>query len=504
MDYPCKVGYSARIQFRGLNNKNNALCIYEFKDEFLQEFTMLIKNFASVAVLAVMLPASQSMAASHDRILATSVLPDAKPGECYAQVVIPAQWETKTEQLLVTPVSEKVSVTDVVFESAETSITEKEAFTQIKVVPTKFREEIEEVEVAKASTVWVTDLGKKGIPASPALLAGAKTNGVNLTGAAVGACYKEYYTAAKYEETTKEVLIKEESEEIKIAPAQFEEIEETVVVKQASKKKVYRPAEYETIEERIQVEPAKAVWKKGEGPIQKIDYMTGEIMCLVEIPAVYKTISKKVLKTASIIDLVEVPEETKAVKVNKLVSDATIDKIKIPAEYQTVKLTNKVSDASFTWTAGSASNGGTYTGNQICLQEIPAKFEKIKKMVVDAPATVEEEKVEPVAKLIKVSNVSAPAKEVRQLVQAEYKSVEKRIKVAAERLEWRPILCKTNMGPGINKRIQQALKDAGVYNGPIDGAVGKGTMSAIEKYQNEKGMATGGITIDVLEKLGVM
>ena len=465
---------------------------------------MLIKNFASVAVLAVMLPASHAMAASHDRIDATDVLPDAKPGECYAKVIVPAQWETVTEQLLVKPVSEKVSVTDAVFDTAETSVIEKEAFTEIKVVPAKFREEIEEVEVAKASSVWVTDLGNKGIPASPALLAGAKTNGVNLEGAAVGACYKEYFTPAKYEETTKEVLVKEESEEIKIAPAQFEETEETVVVVQASQKKVYRPAEYETIEERIEVEPAKAVWKKGEGPIQKIDYSTGEIMCLVQVPAVYKTVTKKVLKAASTIDLVQVPEETKAVKVNKLVSDATIDKIKIPAEYKTVKLTNKVADASFTWTAGPAYAGATHTGNQICLKEIPAKFEKLKKLVVDAPATVEENKVEPVAKLIKVKNVAQPAKEIRQLVQAEYSAVEKQVKVAAERLEWRPILCRTNMGPDINKRIQQALKDAGVYNGPIDGAVGKGTMSAIEKYQKDNGMATGGITIDVLEKLNVM
>lgn len=465
---------------------------------------MLIKNFASVAVLAVLLPASQAMAASHDRISATAVLPDAKPGECYAQVVVPALWETKTEQLLVKPVSEKVSVTDAVFDTAETSIVEKEAFTKIEVVPAKFREEIEEVEVSKASNVWVTDLGNKGIPASPALLAGAKTNGVSLEGAAVGACYKEYYNPARYEETTKEVLVKEESEEIKIAPAQFEETEETVVVVQASQKKVYRPAEYETIEEKIEVEPAKAVWKKGEGPIQKIDYSTGEIMCLVQVPAVYKTISKKVLKAASTIDLVQIPEETKAVKVNKLVSDATIDKVKIPAEYKTVKLTNKVADASFTWTAGSASNGGTYTGNQICLKEIPAKYEKLKKLVVDTPATIEENKVASVAKLIKVRNVIAPAKEVKKLVQAEYKAVDTQVKVAAERLEWHPILCRTNMGPGINKRIQQALKDAGVYNGPIDGAVGRGTMSAVEKYQSENGMATGGITIDVLEKLGVM
>lgn len=463
---------------------------------------MLIRNFASVAVLALVLPASTVIAA--DRIDATDTLPDAKPGECYAKVIIPAKYEVTTETVLVKPVSEKVTVAPAVFESAEKSIVEKEAYTKISVVPTKFREEVEKVEVAKASTAWVTDLGKKGIPASPALLAGAKTNGVDLAGAAVGACYKEYYTPAKYEETSKEVLVKEESEEIKVAPAQFEEAEEVVVVKQASKKKVYVPAQYETIEERIEVEPAKAVWKKGDGPITKIDNTTGEIMCLVQVPAVFKTVTKTVLKAESSIDLVEVPEETQAIKVSKLVSDATVDKVKIPAEYKTVKLTNKISDASFTWTAGSASEGGTYTGNQICLKEIPAKYEEVKKLVVDTPATIEEDVISPVAKLIKVSNVLTPAKESRQLVQAQYKTVEKTTRTASERLEWRPILCRTNMGPGINKRIQQALKDAGVYNGAVDGNVGKGTMAAVEKYQKDNGLATGGITIDMLKKLGVM
>ncbi len=471
---------------------------------------MLIRSFASVAVLALVLPASQAMAASHgkeampDRIDATGVLPNAQPGECYAKVIVPAVFESVTETVLVKPVSETVSVIPAVFDTAEKSVIEKEAFTTIKVVPAKFREEVEEVEISKAGTTWVTDLGNKGIPASPALLAGAKTNGVDLSGAAVGACYKEYYIPAKFEETSKEVLVKEESEEIKVAPAQFEETEETVVVKQASQKKIYIPAEYETIEERIEVEAAKAVWKKGDGPITKIDNSTGEIMCLVQVPAVYKTITKKVLKSAAKIDLVEIPEETRAVKVSKLVSDATIDKVKIPAEYKTVTLTNKVSDASFTWTAGTASDGGTYTGNQVCLKEVPAKYAQVKKLVVDTPAEIEEDVMSPVAKLIKVSNVITPAKEERKLVQAEYKTIEKSTKIAAERLEWRPILCRTNMGPDINKRIQQALKDAGVYTGPIDGAVGKGTMSAVERYQQENGMATGGITIDMLEKLGVM
>ncbi len=469
---------------------------------------MFNKSFASAAVLALLLPATQAMAASHegkkaDRIDATNTLPDAKPGECFAKVIVPAEYDTKTEEVMIKPETEKVEIKPAIFDTAEKSIVAKEGFTKIKVIPAKFREEFEEVEISKASTSWVTGL-KKGIPASPALLAGAKTNGIDITSASVGSCYQEYYVPAKYEKTEKDVLAKEESEEIKVAPAQFEEAEETVVVTQASKKKVYKPAEYEVVEEKIEIEPAKAVWKKGDGPITKIDNSTGEIMCLIQVPAKYKVIKKTVLKTPPSIDLVEVPEETKAIKINKLVSDATVDKVKIPAEYKKVTLTNKISDAAFTWRASGTEGEGTYTGNQICLKEVPAKFAKIKKLVIDTAATVEEEKVEPVAKLIKVSNVATPAEEIRTKVPAEFATVEKRAKVSSERLEWRRVLCKTNMGADINKKIQQALKDAGVYEGTVDGNFGKGSMKAVEKFQKENGMATGGLTIDVLEKLGVM
>ena len=227
-------------------------------------------------------------------------------------------------------------------------------------------------------------------------------------------------------------------------------------------------------------------------------------MCLIQIPAKYKIIKKTVLKTEPAIDLIEVPAETKALKVKKLVSDATVDKVKIPAEYKKVTITKKVSDPLFTWRATATNGDGRYTGNQICLKEIPARFAKVKKLVVDTAATVVEEKVDPVTNLIKVASIATEAEEVRTKVPAEFKDVEKRSKISDERLEWRRVLYKTNMGSDINKRIQQALKDAGVYRGPVDGAIGRGTMISVEKFQKENGLPTGGLTINVLEKLGVM
>ena len=81
------------------------------------------------------------------------------------------------------------------------------------------------------------------------------------------------------------VLVKEASERIEIIPAQYEWVEERVLVEAASSRLVEVPAKYAWQEERVVVKPAHTVWKKGNGPIEKVDNITGEIMCLVEVPA---------------------------------------------------------------------------------------------------------------------------------------------------------------------------------------------------------------------------
>ena len=63
---------------------------------------------------------------------------------------------------------------------------------------------------------------------------------------------------------------------------------------------------------------------------------TGEIMCLVEEPAVYKTVRKKVIKTPATTRTVEIPAEYKTVKVNKLVKAAEQDGASVVCGIKTV------------------------------------------------------------------------------------------------------------------------------------------------------------------------
>ncbi len=292
----------------------------------------------------------------------------------------------------------------------------------------------------------------------------AAMNGMELLppNAKPGECYAKVFVPPSYKEETEQVLVKEAYEKIEIIPAQYEWVEEKVLVKEASEKIEVIPAEYETVEEKVMVKPASeklevvpaefatveervmdqpahVIWKPGRGLIERVDYATGEIMCLVEVPATFKTIKKQVVKTPVTVKKTEVPAEYVTIKKRVVKTPATTRKVEIPAEYKTVK----------------------------------------------------------------VQKLVTPAQEKRIPVPAEYQTITKRIKVSEGRMEWQAVLCETNVTPEIVKNIQSALLNAGYNPGQIDGALGVATMSAVESFQKDKGLPVGNLTMETLRALGV-
>ncbi|SMC87532.1 Putative peptidoglycan binding domain-containing protein [Desulfocicer vacuolatum DSM 3385] len=245
---------------------------------------------------------------------------------------------------------------------------------------------------------------------------------------------------AEYGYKEKEVLVKESSERLQVIPAQYGWETEKVLVKEASYKMVNVPAQYTWEEETILLKPAHTIWKKGEGLVEKVDNNTGEIMCLVEVPATYKTVKKKTLKTAATSKRIEIPAQYKTVKRKVLISPATVKKIVIPAEYKTVK---------------------------------------VKEMIT-------------------------PPREERITIPAEYTTIERTEKLTDGKLEWRRVLCETNMGEDIITRLQTALRNNGHDPVFIDGVMGWRTTKALKAYQKEKGLAVGNITYETLESLKIV
>jgi hypothetical protein len=245
---------------------------------------------------------------------------------------------------------------------------------------------------------------------------------------------------ASYTPATEEVLVRPETKKYEAIPATYKTVTERVLVKPATKKLVEVPAKFEKQTERILVKAGYTTWKKGTGPIQKIDESTGEIMCLVEVPPVYKNVTKTVQ-----------------------VAPATVREMEVPAVYKTVK-----------------------------------------KQVIDQQASTREIVIPAEYKTVSVNRLAQPAREVKTPIPAVYQTVERREMIAAGGLEWRSILCDTNITRGRIMEIQRALAAAGFNPGPIDGSVQKRTMSAVNAYQRANGLPVDKyLNIETVRALGV-
>ncbi len=244
---------------------------------------------------------------------------------------------------------------------------------------------------------------------------------------------------AKYTWATKKVLVKEASERIVAVPATYKTIVEKIMVSPASEKLVSVPATYDTVTEKVLVSEAQTVWKKGRGPIEKLDNATCEILCLVKIPAVYKTITKRVLKA---------PATTKSIPV-------------------------------------------------------PAVFKKVTKKVLDQPATTKVVTIPAKYKIVKVRELVEPASVKRTTIPEQYRTVQKKVQISDASLKWQPVLCKSSATKVNIKSVQESLKASGFNPGPIDGIMGWRTKAALNKFQKSNGLSTGALTQETLSALGL-
>ncbi len=435
----------------------------------------------------------------------TQILPDAKPGECYAKVITPAQFSTKSAEVVIQQASERIETIEPVYEKIEQSIVIKESSQQLSVVPAEFAPNTEKVEIKAVEKSWTTKVGNKTIPASPDAIEHIARSGVDTDAVEAGGCFIEYFKDAEYKVEKVRVMTKPASEEINLLPAEYETTEERIIVKQASSEVVDVPAIYRTQTESVLVEPARSVWKDDCGVIERVDNATGEVMCLVEVPARYETLTKTVLDTPATTKSVNVPAVYKTIKVERLVKPASEERKEVAAEFTTVDKQVKVSEPVFFWLAkGEAVDDGvTATGREICLTERPAEFASVDRQVLGKPASVTAETVPARYQTIQVDRLITPGSESRTVIPARTKTVTTQVQTSPAKVEWRKVLCEVNMTPEVITELQRALKREGFDPGPIDGVVGVGTVRAMERYQTEEGIDKGGITYEALKRLKV-
>jgi len=135
--------------------------------------------------------------------------------------------------------------------------------------------------------------------------------------------------------------------------------------------------------------------------------------------------------------------------------------------------------------------------------EIPAAYKTVKVRKMVSPPKIVDEEIPAEYRMIKVRKMVTPPSERRIPIPEEYVTVTKRVKVSDSHLEWRPILCETNTTPDVVRRLQTALNREGYNPGPIDGVLGSSTMNAVQRYQQDKGLPSGQVTIRTLKELNV-
>jgi hypothetical protein len=238
----------------------------------------------AVAVIGLAMPAR-----AEDNSDGLLFPPNAKPGECYTRVFVPAAYKTTSETVLSKNAYEKIDVLPAQFGSEEKTVVAKEASERLEVIP------------------------------------------------------------ATYEWVEERVMVKPASKKLVEVPAQFDTVTERVLespahtiwkkgrgpIEQVSNSTgeimclIEVPATYKTISKRVVTSPAT----------------TRE----VEIPAEYKTVRKQVMKTPPSTRVVKIPAEYQSIRIGTVVSPAQVKTTQVPAVYQTVTKTMKVADGRMEW-----------------------------------------------------------------------------------------------------------------------------------------------------------
>ena len=381
-----------------------------------------------------------------------------QPGECYSRCLAPAVYEDVQEEIEVSPAREKTEIIPAAYDWVNKEVLVKEASEKIKTIP------------------------------------------------------------AKYDWREEQVLVRDESEELRAIPARYEWREETVTVKDASENLRSVPAKYDWRNEQVQVSPEvvnitisnpgfsevreqvlvkapSAKWIKKATHCTPDDVRMGltdcDTLCYVAVPALYKTVIKKIPndcsgKIGGCRQEVVIPPEYKTVRTKVVVEPARTETISIPPEYKTIRKEVIVEPAR--------------TESVV----VPAKYKNVRKKVVVEPARTETISVPAEYKTIKVKQIVQEAQERTTSIPPEYRTITKKVKVSDSKIVWRAALCEDKAVDTKIKQVQNVLSQEGFYSGVINGIMTRSTKDGVRDYQMQNGLPQGGgLTIETLEMMGI-
>lgn len=310
---------------------------------------------------------------------------------------------------------------------------------------------------------------------------------------------------AVYGEEMREVLVREERVEYVTVPASYRTVTETVILKAASVRTETVPAVYETITERVLVREAHYEWRRGvpkdQRPTDPNHYKvlsTGEVLCLVEVPAEYSTVTRQVLRTPERTVQIQIPAETQVVTRQVIDQEARVEKRVIPAEYRSVRVRVVV----------TKERVETYT--------IPATYKTVTKQRMVHDTRFQWREILCADKASYATPPPPPPRPPRPPSGGGYgedcfdsckgPSAAAGMYGAAPEAGPRPYVDESarqvRVTPQLVRDMQSALGLRGYYAGPRDGVFNAKTQAALSRFQSDRKLV-GGVTGETLLALGV-
>ncbi len=258
--------------------------------------------------------------------VAETALPEgAKPGQCFAKVLIPATYQTAPAPVVVKPETVQIKETAAEYKDVKKRVLVAEESFELVVIPAKFQVKkikilVEPEKKIKKVAEAVYETVTEKFLVSPARIEWKKGHG----------------PFTKIDDATGEIMCRVE------VPAEYSSVEKTVLKSPAKVTEETVPAKYEIRERRVMVEPPRTERKV--------------------VPAKYETITVKELISPARYEEVKVPAETKMVDKRQLVAAERVQWREILCETNTTpEVVRDIQERLLN--AGYGLGGSEATGN---------------------------------------------------------------------------------------------------------------------------------------------
>lgn len=279
-------------------------------------------------------------------------------------------------------------------------------------------------------------------------------NTLNLPEAQPGECYAKAITPPVFELKTEEVVLQEESERIETIEAEYETVERVLIVKEASEILTVREATYATAVVKLEISEAEQRWTSTvngkvipASPDMLEHIATSGVnldsaapgACFTEyfIEAQYEFQDQTVLVKPSEEKITIIPAVFETVEEQIEIKQASVEIVDVPAVYRTESESVLVEPARSIWErCGLVGSLDSSTGEIMCLNQVPERYETLTKTVLDTPATTQTVNVPAEYQTVQVQRLVKPSEETRETVPAQYESISKRVKTQEPQFFW--------------------------------------------------------------------